>query len=135
MHPDEFEALVPEYQKFLGLVFLGYSPIGMFSRKIDEIWHSHVLSMHLYNQFCLSLHGEMIYHIPQVPKQDTDAICTTCRSCTNCSGGGQGGGGGKKYPSEASSAETFFKAYTEAYKAVPSSIWDLSIPEGLCSAN
>ncbi len=134
MPKEEFATFLPEYQKFLGLIFLGHSPIGMFSRKIDEIWHSHVLSMHLYNHFCLGMHGEMIYHVPQVPKYDAGAICTTCKSCTDCSGGGQGGGKGSHnaYPYDSNSGEAFFLSYTKAYGPVPRHIWNLPLAEGLC---
>lgn len=115
-----------------GHLMLGNEPVGMFSGPVDKIWHSHVLATHLYQQFCLSLHGTMIEHVPQVPPhyEGVGAICTTCRSCTNCSGGGQGGGSGAHIRG---SAEEFYQAYTQAYnEPPPRHVWNLSEAEGLC---
>ncbi len=132
--------LLPEYQKFLALILLGHSPLGMFSAAIDQIWHSHVLAMHLYSQFCLTVHGKMILHVPQVPDPYTIcnscAICTTCRSCTNCSGGDQGGGDGDGkgmgQVQQQTREQLFFHAYTRHFGDVPLTIWNLPNAEGLC---
>jgi hypothetical protein len=131
MTHEEWEHYIPEYQRFLTLAFLGLSPIGMFSREVDIIWHAHALCMHLYYQFCLSLHGSILFHVPQVPEHEhTDGqMCTTCRSCTNCSGGDQGGG--KLMPDRSATAEAFAHAYQEAFGVLPSPIcWNLQAAEG-----
>lgn len=128
MKPECFDHLLPEYQRFLGLILLGYTPLGMFSRPVDEIWHSHVLCSHLYLHFCLGIHGQVINHVAQVPVPEDEiesAICTTCRSCRDCSGGGQGGGQGQ------GSVQEFISSYREVFKCQPSTVvWNLSEVEG-----
>lgn len=132
MDAEKFEGLLPEYQRFLGLILLGHGPLGMFSFDVDKIWHSHVLASHLWAQFCLEYHGTMINHVPQVPLPDGEeaAICTTCRSCTNCSGGGQGGGSGSR-----GTAQAFSNAYAQAFGVRPSPIiWNLDEAEGCATS-
>jgi hypothetical protein len=139
-NPTLFDQLLPEYQRFLGLIFLGYAPLGMFSRPVDEIWHSHVLCTHLYLDFCLRLHGRLINHVAQVPvpnQESTAAICTTCRSCTNCSGGGQGGGGKRNelLGEQPGTTRQFLSAYIEAYGTPPpTTIWHLWEAEGCATS-
>lgn len=132
MEPEKFDALLPEYQKYLGLIMLGHTPLGMFSFDIDKIWHSHVLCTHLWSHFCLSLHGRPISHVAQVPVPgEEDQLCLTiCKSCSNCSGGGQGGGSG----SVRGTAQEFADAYLKAFGTQPPAVWDLSEPEG-CAAD
>lgn len=138
MKPEKFDALLPEYQRYLALIMLGHTPLGMFSFDIDKVWHSHVLCSHLWADFCLRLHGRPINHVAQVPipGEDLEQMCTTCRSCRNCSGGGQGceghtpllGGGG------GGTAQEFAAAYAQVFGVqLLASIWDLSEPEG-CAA-
>ncbi|HXR66819.1 MAG TPA: hypothetical protein VN729_12880 [Ktedonobacteraceae bacterium] len=133
MEPEKFDALLPEYQRYLALIMLGYTPLGMFSFAVDKIWHSHVLCSHLWADCCLQLHGSPINHVAQVPVpgENHEQMCTTCRSCRNCSGGGQGcdnavpGG----------TAQEFAAAYFKAFGVQPSAfVWDLDEPEG-CAAD
>lgn len=132
MAPEKFDVLLPEYQRYLGLILLGYSPLGMFSFDVDKLWHSHILCTHLWADFCLRLHGRPINHVAQVPVPDGEeaAICTTCRSCVNCSGGGQG-------PCDAvtgaSTAHDFASAYFETFGAHPPAVWSLSEADGCAS--
>jgi hypothetical protein len=132
MQPEKFDALLPEYQRYLALIMLGYTPLGMFSFDVDKIWHSHVLCSHLWADFCLRLHGRMINHVAQVPEgpYESGAICTTCRSCRNCSGGGQG----CDHATPSGTAQDFISAYAQAFGVKPSAIWDLSEAEG-CAAD
>lgn len=44
MPEPTFEKLLPEYQKFMGLVALGHRGLGMFSSEVDKIWHVHILN-------------------------------------------------------------------------------------------
>ena len=85
--PEKFDALLPEFQKFLGLIMVGYGPVGMFSMPIDKLWHSLILCSHLWADLCLGLHGRMINHVAQIPETNyqTGNICTTCKSCEGCS--------------------------------------------------
>ena len=133
MESSRFDTLLPEYQRFLGLFMLGYSPLGMFSFDVDQIWHSHVLASHLWAQFCLEYHGKMINHVPQVPLHNGERteICTTCRSCTNCSSGGQGGGGGDDEGLRRGTAQEFVAVYSQAFGVCPPpTVWSLGAAEG-----
>jgi len=133
IEPEKFDALLPEYQRYLALIMLGHTPLGMFSFAVDKIWHSHVLCSHLWADCCLRLHGRPISHVAQVPvpgEMEEGMTCLTiCKSCVNCSGGGQGGGGGLR-----GTAQEFAAAYVQAFGVQPSPlIWDLSEAEG-CAA-
>lgn len=137
---ESFKQLLPEYQKFLTIILMGYQGVGMFSAEIDKVWHSHILSTHLYLLFCLELHGKMINHIPQVPcphqEHENGNICRKCQSCVNCSIRC------KKCESEvngspilvATTAEQFAEAYHKVFNAQPPAIWNLAITEG-CAAD
>ena len=66
MSQEEFERLLPEYQRFMGLIALGYRGLGMFSTEVDKIWHAHILNTMLYEQFCMKVCGRMIHHAPNL---------------------------------------------------------------------
>lgn len=40
MTATEFEKLLPEYCKFMGLVAQGHTGLAMFSDQVDKIWHA-----------------------------------------------------------------------------------------------
>ncbi len=123
MSKQEFEAVLPEYQKYMALL-KEYQQLEMFSDAVDTIWHSHLLYNGLYEVFCSELIERMIYHTPELDARSAN-ICRTCRSCTNCSGGGQGGGGGNgKKPAADESAAAFIQAYQQAYGEYPGAIWN-----------
>lgn len=133
MPAEKFDVLLPEYQKFLGLLMLGYAPLGMFSFDVDKIWHSHILCTHLWADFCLRLHGFPLNHIAQVPVpgEDHAAICTTCRSCENCSGGGQGKC--DVMAGRSGTAQEFAAAYLKVFGSRPPAVWNLSEADGCAS--
>jgi len=64
MPEREFYLILPEYQKFMGLLALGYRGIGMWSQKVDVIWHAHILNTQRYENFCRTIIGEMVHHVP-----------------------------------------------------------------------
>ncbi len=64
MPEQEFYLILPEYQKFMGLLALGYRGIGMWSQKVDVIWHAHILNTQRYENFCRTIIGEMVHHVP-----------------------------------------------------------------------
>jgi hypothetical protein len=139
MQPEKFDALLPEYQRYLALIMLGNTPLGMFSFDVDKIWHSHVLCSHLWIDFTLRLHGAPINHVAQVPMpgENQDQMCTTCRSCRNCSGGGQGCEGLTDDTFGRGTAQEFASAYFQAFGVQPSPVvWDLTErgPDG-CAAD
>jgi hypothetical protein len=60
----EFYTILPEYQKFMALIALGYRGLGMWSQKVDLIWHAHILNTQRYEHFCRTVIGEMVHHVP-----------------------------------------------------------------------
>lgn len=131
---EQFDALLPEYRRYLGLIMLGYSPLGMFSFDVDKVWHSHVLCTHLWADFCLRLHGNLINHVAQVPTDDEKAaICIACTSCRNCNakckkdseqGFIRGPGG---------TVQEFAAAYLKEFGERPPAVWNLKEADG-CAA-
>lgn len=142
MSKAEFERLLPEYQKFMGLIALGYSGLGMFSSEVDKIWHTHILNTVLYEQFCLTICGRMIHHVPNLEKitaynisdclepgpsckePDPDPSCVEPAPSPSCAEAGTN-------PSnQAYTAEYFRKAYTSIYGQIPCAIWRLTMCDG-----
>src|SRR5690348_16906048 len=56
--PEQFAERLPEYQRFLALCS-AYPGIGMTSEAIDQLWHSHILNTHRYEEFCRDVIGHM----------------------------------------------------------------------------
>ncbi len=136
---NSFDQLLPEYQKFLTIIMMGYQGVGMFSAEVDKVWHSHILSTHLYLLFCLELHGRFINHIPQVPcpHDEGGSICQKCQSCVHCSIRC------KKCESVvdgsstlvATTAEQFAYAYKTVFNVLPPAIWELGVPAEGCATD
>jgi len=133
MEPEKFDTLLPEYQRFLGLIMLGHRSLGMFSFDVDKVWHSHVLASHLWAQFCMDYHGRMINHVPQVPLPENEmpAICIACTSCRNCNAKCKSEDDVElKEKPRGESAKDFATAYLAAFHQPPPAIWDLKEAEG-----
>lgn len=127
---EQFKALLPEYQQFMGLIIVGYHGLGMFSADIDRIWHSHILSTHRYQDFCESLHGQFIHHIPQLtPKQKGQ--CSVCQSCRGCNTKCENCQGNPNINDTSDSIEYFNSAYLASYEHLPPSIWGLDESDGI----
>lgn len=60
---EEFDALLPHYQRFLALCCV-YHNIGMLSERVDQLWHCHILNTRLYRAFCQEFAGHPIDHLP-----------------------------------------------------------------------
>lgn len=135
--PAQFDALLPEYQRYLGLILLGYSPLGMFSFDVDKVWHSHVLCTHLWADFCLRLHGRPINHVAQIPcgEHEGGSICTKCSSCVHCSiRCKKCESVGQQFTRGAgNTAEGFAAAYLQSFGSRPPAVWDLKEADG-CAA-
>lgn len=69
MSATQFNTVVIEYWKFLALIPLSSSGVGMFSRQVDKIWHSHILNMPSYTSFCMEIFGYVLCHIPNLEKK------------------------------------------------------------------
>jgi hypothetical protein len=55
---------ISEYRKFLVLARLGYGPLEMFSKQVDEVWHAHILFTRDYAEFCQIAFGRFLHHQP-----------------------------------------------------------------------
>lgn len=131
---EEYAKVLPEYQRFLTLVLLDtYPGLGMFSPRVDAIWHSHILSTHRYQDFCEQYYqGRTIHHLPCLePKPRND--CSTCNTCYECNATCDSG---QKCPDELEyrepegpgapgSLEHFQQAYREVFGCEPPSVWNL----------
>lgn len=142
MPSETFDGLLPEYQRFMGLIALGYQGLGMFSASVDKIWHAHVLHTSLYEQFCMQIHGRLIHHLPNLQKASSsecttpEDICTdkckgscktpapTCDECTPPDS--------DLFPS-GSKAERFRAAYFTMYKQPPGDVWNLPEMDGVAA--
>lgn len=83
----DFYTILPEYQKFMGLIALGYKGLGMWSQKVDLVWHAHILNTQRYENFCRTIIGEMVHHVPccdmQGPPPSSLATLEPKLSCTD----------------------------------------------------
>lgn len=134
--PDEFALLLPEYQKFIGLIVLGHRGVGMFSERIDRIWHAHILSTNLYEQFCMQVNGAFIHHLPNLDRRSTsectkpDDICNNkCKGSCNTP---RPGCSEEQTPSSMS-FEHFSALYRLTYDMDLPAIWD-SEADGVATA-
>jgi hypothetical protein len=140
MPGEVFDRLLPEYQRFMGLIALGYHGLGMFSASVDTIWHAHILHTSLYEHFCMQIHGRMIHHIPNLQRTraaectSPDDICTdkckgSCKTpapdCEECTPADPFQGGSK--------AERFRAAYFAVYKQLPGDMWNLPEVDGVAA--
>jgi hypothetical protein len=63
--PSHIDASLIEYKRFM--FFKGAEPdtiCGMFSLTIDAIWHEHILYTRQYAEFCQSVFGHFVHHVP-----------------------------------------------------------------------
>lgn len=136
--PKKFDALLPEYQRFLGLIMVGYGPVGMFSVPIDKMWHSQVLCSHLWADLCLGIHGRMINHVAQIPEDGAHqkgAICTTCVSCRGCNTKCKNCQGSDVLSKgRVETAQAFAAVYQAEFGHKPPKIWNLKCAEA-CAAD
>jgi hypothetical protein len=126
MTREEFDELLPEYQRFMALVAQGYTQLGMFSSGVDKIWHAHILNTLLYEQFCTQIYGKMIHHLPNTRKsQEHSEGCITNCSKTNCSHLESL----NDIVDPATIARQFRDAYRVAYGEYPGDVWNLPVAE------
>lgn len=150
MPEQDFYFILPEYQKFMGLIALGYRGIGMWSQKVDLVWHAHILNTQRYENFCRTIIGEMVHHVPCCDMQrlklgpscgepEPEPSCIepdpgpSCRepdpnpSCKDEDTSSWLADHGQT----ALTAVTFFKLYTQVYGHVPlPEIWDFTGADG-----
>jgi hypothetical protein len=77
--PEDFQVFLPEYQRFMTLIAVGYKGLGMHSEAVDKIWHSHMLYSQRYRDFCLTHIGRFVDHKPNLSNfeltSNTKSIC------------------------------------------------------------
>ena len=56
-----------EFKRFMALVIMGYSPLAMFGKVVDEFWHQYVLFTREYKVFCAKVIGYFVHHQPDTP--------------------------------------------------------------------
>lgn len=56
--------LEKELKRFLILAIEGDGRIGMYSKHVDNLWHTFILFTKEYEQFCNSFAGKFIHHAP-----------------------------------------------------------------------
>ena len=62
---EEFTTVKEEYFKFMILLFQNrHRIIGMYSDKVDALWHQHMLHSRKYYEFCMTHFEEYIHHDP-----------------------------------------------------------------------
>ena len=62
------EALA-EFKKYMALIALGHTALGMHSSDVDEIWHNFILFTREYAEFCEKICGQMIHHRPNTSRR------------------------------------------------------------------
>ena len=77
---DMVDDVLCEYRKFMALLRLGYWQIGMYSKPIDEVWHTHILFTRDYAAFCNLVFGEFVHHEPAMNGVPTDVTRGTRES-------------------------------------------------------
>ncbi len=148
MSEPTFEKLLPEYQKFMGLVALGHRGLGMFSSEVDKIWHAHILNTALYEQFCNMICGRIIHHAPNLyghkttyQAEEADCIepgpsCKEPEPGPSCEQDPGPSCSSSYEPVAASSTISHFRSVYEAeYGSIPCDIWNLSLPDSCQVAN
>jgi hypothetical protein len=60
---------VREFKKYMALIALGHTEIGMSSHEVDVIWHNFILFTREYSQFCEKVCGRIIHHRPNTSRR------------------------------------------------------------------
>jgi hypothetical protein len=60
---------VKEFKKYMALIALGHTEIGMASQEVDEIWHNFILFTREYGEFCEKVCGRIIHHRPNTSRR------------------------------------------------------------------
>lgn len=63
MSREEFERVLPEYQRFMALS-AAFPGLGMLGERVDVLWHSHLLNTIRYGEFNERYIGRFVNHLP-----------------------------------------------------------------------
>jgi hypothetical protein len=64
MPPGWVDEAILEFRRYLSLQVVATQPIPMFSRQVDEVWHTCVLFTRLYADLCRTCFGYFVHHEP-----------------------------------------------------------------------
>jgi hypothetical protein len=64
MPPSWVDEAVLEFRRYLGLHVVQDSPLPMFSRQVDDVWHAAILFTRLYTRLCEVVFGSYFHHEP-----------------------------------------------------------------------
>jgi hypothetical protein len=53
-----------EFRRYLGLRIVARGPVHMFSKQIDDVWHTCLLFSRLYADLCHQAFGHFVHHEP-----------------------------------------------------------------------
>jgi hypothetical protein len=66
--PLQAQVAILGFKRYMALVGLGYRGLGMVSPEVDEVWHAFILFTKDYADFCRSVFGEFIHHVPRTSR-------------------------------------------------------------------
>lgn len=66
---EQYDMLFLETKKYLALCVLKTERVNMYSRTVDEMWHSFILYTEQYADFCDEFCGKFMHHAPCTPEQ------------------------------------------------------------------
>jgi hypothetical protein len=98
-----------EFRRYLGLRVLHPEPIDMFSKHVDDVWHTCLLFSRLYAGYCEEAFGHFVHHEP-------------------ASGHDAARGGESSRPDRATRWRAFREAYEQMYGDLPR-LWRMAEPK------
>ncbi len=104
----EYQKVFSEFKKYVFLTQISLKkPLGMSSRKVDEIWHQFILFTPQYHQFCNDYLNGYLHHSPHTSKTSSSK---------------------KK-----EGARNFIKSYKELFGKIPK-VWNIKRDKDPCDA-
>lgn len=71
---EDMQLLEKELKRFFILCILGSnskSGIDMYSKDVDNLWHTFILFTKEYADFCYQYHGKFLHHVPNLEKDNS----------------------------------------------------------------
>lgn len=71
---EDMKIIEKEFKRFMAMsvIMKGTgSGVGMYSKDVDNLWHSFILFTHEYAHFCNKFMGNFIHHIPETDTNKT----------------------------------------------------------------
>ena len=64
----EYQELFCEFKKYVALLAISRTTLGMVGKKIDKVWHQFILFTREYHKFSQDFFGSYIHHSPNTSK-------------------------------------------------------------------